>query len=58
MSEQKITLEFKRAADLEEFCELLEEKAMEIEDDGNEGDPRAAILWNAAKQIRKQKVSA
>jgi hypothetical protein len=40
-------------ADLETLIELLNEKAMEIEDDGREGHPHAALLNNVARQLRK-----
>jgi hypothetical protein len=32
---------------------LLLEKAMEIEDDGNEGDPDAALLYRVAKLLKR-----
>jgi len=40
--------------DLETLVDQLYEKGMELEDNGNEGDPTAAVLYSVAKQLRGQ----
>jgi hypothetical protein len=39
---------------LDILIDLLAEKAIEIEDDGNEGDPDAAMLWKVHAQLFNQ----
>jgi hypothetical protein len=41
-------------AELETVANALYEKGAELEDDGNEGHPDAAVLYNALKQLRGQ----
>jgi len=41
-------------AQIKELDNALIEKAMELEDDGREGDPTAKLLYDVDKQLRQQ----
>ena len=42
-------------SEIETLVNLLQEQAMQLEDDGREGNPDAKLLWHVARQVKASK---
>lgn len=50
----KVTFEMPSADDLETLIELIHNNIMDLEDNGRDGDPEAAVLRAFVKQIERR----